>query len=49
MAKNEHARELAKGKKGMKYTISERGREANRRNWQKAVETIKRKKGGGDE
>jgi len=47
MAKNEHARELAKGKKGMKYNISDRGREANRKNWQKAVDTIKRKKKGG--
>ena len=50
MAKNEHASELAKSKKGMTYKPSEARTAANRKNWQKAVEAIKRKKkGGGDD
>lgn len=45
MAKNEHASELAKSKRGMKYHVTEKGREANRRNLVKArAAKVKRKK-----
>jgi hypothetical protein len=46
MAKNEHAAALAKCKTGMRYKVSEAGREANRRNLEKARAAKVRKREG---